>query len=849
MVDVPVIITSVVPKEFLYPALLWLIIPAALLLLWMTRRSFVREDPRFDDVHSARRRSKLRWIVFVLRALTVICLIAVLATPLTTQTTIRAGDVKLTILVDNSTSMESLDTSELAPLIQKLRQQVPVTVREISSGERSDLGDALLANMKPSENVLLVTDGYVTSGQSLQNALSYAAQTNSTVSALALESRVDDAAITIEAPLKAIADTNATIAVRITSTHGKPVPVTITIDGEVVFDERTAQQRIPFTKQFTAGKHQITATITEEDAVLANNRYDVLLTAVNKPRVLVVSQKSTALEALLSELYTVTSVRTVPRTAAELEPYYAVVLVDLPASAITPATSALSAYLYEGNGLFVVGGPNSYDYGGYKNAAFENMLPVSVGSSKGNRGVTNIVVSLDLSSAIEGSYVRQEDGSLQYVKSDRPALVRALGISVLDDIDANHNVGAVVIGSSAEDTTQNIVDNQYIFWDYIGGRALGRVSPLGPKRDQLTEAISTIRGGGQASSQYWLAAPLSAMEGVSGSKNIIVITDGLSCKSNCLAANGGSDEEQTVNIARTIAAQGGRVYTVGVVSGLNDEFLTRVATAGNGIYFKASERNKLRILFGDPDGNNDQDADAFGLVVLNSNHFITRDVNLQSTIFGYNEVTPKQYASMLVTAQNGQPVVTVWNYGVGRVASLTGYNGDGYGDLTAKGNSLLISRSGNWLVGDPERKQETVVEVPQLRVGERGTIAVTSTQIPVNDVLVFAPSSRETDRYEAPFTPSEQGFGVVGGIEYAASYPAEYERVGQDPALGASLAIANGEMLEPSDVDGIIEHVRTVRQLQETRKQPLRAPFLLAAAILFLLDITVRRLFEFTRKR
>ena len=108
MLDSTQVITSVFPREFLYPSLLWLAIPATLLLLWLARHSFVQDNPRFDDQHSARRRSKLRWTVFIMRTLVVLCLIAVLATPLVRQTTLRPGDVKLTVLIDNSSSMAAL---------------------------------------------------------------------------------------------------------------------------------------------------------------------------------------------------------------------------------------------------------------------------------------------------------------------------------------------------------------------------------------------------------------------------------------------------------------------------------------------------------------------------------------------------------------------------------------------------------------------------------------------------------------------------------------------------------------------------------------------------------------------
>jgi uncharacterized membrane protein len=842
----PFTTTSFLPVDFLYPRLFWLAIPLLLFLLWLTRHSFVKDNPRFDDDRAIRRRAKLRWTVFWLRAAMVVLLVTVLATPLSRQTTIRPGDLHLTVLLDESESMDTLDTSRIEKLVEELRTELPVTVRPITPGERSPLGDAILANIKPGENLLLVTDGHVTHGQDLTSVLSFAAQANSTVSAVRLRPRVTDAAIRIETPSKAIADTNTSFTIFISATEPDPVTVRVTVDGVVVFEERTAAQAIPLVREFSQGRRQIVAELVTEDANPRNNRAETLLWVVEKPAILVVTRKSSALSELFNRLYTTTIQDSLPTDPEVLKQYYGIVLIDLPISSVAPAQRAIAEYLFAGNGLLVVGGPNSYEYGGYGNTPFETLLPVTVGKGSPGRGITNIVLSLDMSSALEGSWSRQEDGHLVYTKTDGPALSRSLGASVLNDLDPNHNVGAVVVGASAANTSQNIVRNQYLFWDYIGGRDLGRVSTLGNKREELQEAISRIRGGGQAPSPYWLAAPIKAMENVPGAKNIIVVTDGFTCRANCLASNGGSDEETTLNLARTVAAQGGKVYVVGVLDGVNEEFLARTALAGNGIYFSASERNKLRILFSDPD-ERAEDQDAFALTVLNRNHFITNALTLTATLFGYNEVVPKPYARLLVTAGTGQPALTVWNYGVGRVGSLTTYNGEGYGDLTARGNSLLLSRTGNWIVGDPERKQETVIEVPLLYTGEEGTITVTSSSIPDNAELRFVP--RGDDRYEAAFTPSTQGFGTVGGIPYAATYPREYTRVGQDPSLEAVVQITNGRLYDTDEAAAIAENVRTVRKLQETRLTPWRAPLLLAVAVLFVLEVAIRRMYEVIRSR
>lgn len=846
------VLDQLLSTDYLYPTALFIAIPAILILLWLTRRSFVRDDPRYDDAKGIRRRSHLRWTVFVLRSIIVLCLIIAIATPLIQQNIIRAGDAHITVVIDNSSSMAVLDTDFTANLLSELRNELPVTVHTIAPGERSPLGDGVLASLRPNENVLLISDGYSNEGPVLAEVAAFANQRNSTISAIRLESRVDDAAIIIDAPSKIVADTNTTFAVEVSRSEDFPVQVRVTIDDQEVFNDRLDESSIQFTQTFSAGAHRLSAEIPTEDALPQNNRYDFLLTAVEKPRVLLVTQKTSGFQPLLSQLYTVTVSPTLPRTAEELEQYYAIVLVDVPVSTVSgAATNALTNYLLAGNGVLVVGGPNSFDYGGYKNSVFESLLPVEVGSAKEGGGVANIVLAVDMSGSVSGAYARDETGKLVYKQSDKPALIRSLAISVLDDIDNNNNLGVVVIGGQSANATQNIREPGEVFqWDYVGGPALGRVSQLGPKRDPLADAIATLQtssaqGGGQAASQYWIAAPQRALESTGGSKNIIVLTDGQSCSQNCRAAGGGSDEAATINLARTVAAQGGRVYVVGVEDGRNEDFMMALAQAGNGIFFSATERNKLRILFGDPDQENE--ASAFGLVVLDSNHFITRGVDLQATVYGFNEVIPKAYSSLLVTAGNGQPALTTWQYGVGRVATLTAYNGNDYGELLHQGNSMLISRAGNWIIGDPERKQEYSVTVPPLHVGEQGIITVQSKRIPSSgDSLVFTLAGK--DLYEATYTPEAIGFSTVDGIPYASNYAREYERVGLNPALEATISSAGGRLFNADDVEGIVEHVQTVRSLQEVRKEPLRYPFLLAAAILFLIEVALRRLYELRRK-
>ncbi len=188
--------------QFVYPALLWLLIPIGIGLFWLVRKSFVQENSRFDDESSKKRRKHLRAIVFCTRFIVIAMLLLALATPLVTQSSLRAGDTAITLLIDESASMNLLDKDELPALIERLESEVPLTTHIIASGEDTPLGSAVLSYLKANENVLLITDGHSTSGASLAQVAAYAAQSNSTISAIKLTAKEFDAAIRIDAPAK-----------------------------------------------------------------------------------------------------------------------------------------------------------------------------------------------------------------------------------------------------------------------------------------------------------------------------------------------------------------------------------------------------------------------------------------------------------------------------------------------------------------------------------------------------------------------------------------------------------------------------------------------------------------------
>ena len=214
-----------------------------------------------------------------------------------------------------------------------------------------------------------------------------------------------------------------------------------------------------------------------------------------------------------------------------------------------------------------------------------------------------------------------------------------------------------------------------------------------------------------------------------GTNNIIFITDGMT--------GSNSIRQQTLDTARTINARGVKVYVVGTGKKVDEAFLKSVAYNGGGIYFPASQENRLKILFGEPEDS--KFGELFDLFMLNPYHFITQDLDLDASLYGFNQVIPKSSAQLLVTTQHGEPAVTVWNYGLGRVGTLNVFSGNNnLGDLLNKRNSILLTRITNWVIGDPQRKEPYYVVISDSRINNPVNVIVKSQKYPSAEGLSFS---------------------------------------------------------------------------------------------------------------
>ncbi len=690
-------------------------------------------------------------------------------------------DPSVQLVVDESDSMDlyDVDPETLASEIEA--EGVPVTTTRIGSETRSPLGDQLLPLLGENEHLVVLSDGQVTEGRGLASVASAAYDTNATISAISLRPDRAERAVSIDAPATTSRGATENMTVSVAGVGEATVDLTVRVDDTVVHETTVSGQRsitVPHTFE-TVGDRQVTATI-DTVGFQRNAVARASVRVVEPPEVLYVSRTEYPFQSYLTDLYDVTTADTVPDRET-LDEYHSVVIQDVAAGDLGNV-GALQSYVADGNGLVVVGGDNAYAQGGYDQATIGSMLPVRFQDDTGGR---DIMIAIDVSG----------DAAL------RMARIRGLALDIVDQLGEDHNVGLIAFDSEAE-----------------------TIVPLGPlsrTEEDITESLRRLQAGAHADN---IATGITASgAALPEGGELLLISEGVGTHSEPIAA------------AEELAADDIQITGVGFSRWREDSLMTSLVETTDGTYIQADNNDKIQLLFSDA-----EPPAADSLVRADANHFITRGIEPTASPDQVHGVSIKPGARLLVTTSEGDPAISTWRFGLGRVASVTTYDNDGsIGSLLQAPDSLMLSRTVNWGVGNPLRKQTGVIDLPDTRVGESTTAVYQGAERPTDADIQFI--SAGNDRYEATLTPSEAGFQSVLDTEYAVTYPEEYATVGQSEALETLVAQTDGETFSPTETAAIAEYAQSTPVDQRPTQRDVGWLFLLLALVILLAEVTLRR--------
>jgi hypothetical protein len=288
-----------------------------------------------------------------------------------------------------------------------------------------------------------------------------------------------------------------------------------------------------------------------------------------------------------------------------------------------------------------------------------------------------------------------------------------------------------------------------------------------------------------------------------------------------------------------------------------------LARRGNGIYFSPSETDRVKIVIGGLEEEDEEGDDGFTMIIADGHHFITETLGqFNVSMKNFNEVSAKSGAQILAATPAMKPLLTVWRFGLGRVASLTVDNGRDWGSqLYGEGSSKIISSTINWIVGDTERNKDTRIECMDTRVGEETAIVVNSKkdypEITVDGQMQDL-SRLDDSNYYFNYHPTEAGFAKVETQGYecsmAINYPEEYGDFDLNSELLVAMSqITGGVVYQTNQIGNLVSDVSdftvSVSTGMVTERKNMQLWFGIAALLLFFFDVTARRIQEIRRNR
>ncbi len=616
----------------------------------------------------SRRRGRLSGLNLLLRIMIVALLVLALAQP--TFAVPSASEPLLVVLVDQSDSLGDAGREELWQQAEEIRRQHDGETQLITfgadvaaaaadvSGDQTDIAAALRAARgilaAGGGRIVLLSDGEATRGDALAEAHAAAAADLPIDTLAYLPPPRDDIWLreiitprTLREGEEFIAEvvvmSNTPATARVELYAGDQL-LTLWESGLMVGENR-------FSYTNTAGRPGVLtlrAVLSgEPDAEPRNNSSAAAIVVAAAPTILLVEGQPGIAAPLRAGLRTVgvnadlIAAAAIPGQLSPLDPYEAVVLVDVMAGNLTlDQMATLREFVRsEGRGLLATGGRSSFTLGGYKGTPLEEVLPVLMDPPpRPERSDVTMLLLIDQSASMG-----PEIGRSKFVMAKESAL---LATESLRDEDR--------LGVLAFDTNQRWV----VPFQLIGS---------GLSTAEIQAQISQLPLGGGTDILAALEIGLRDLEVQPGSvRHAVLLTDGRSFT---------DDRVLFRSVIERARAQNITLSSIAIGSDADTELLQDLAQWGAGRYYFADTPEaipRLTLLESEIARAEPQVEGAFRAEQL-APHPALRVFTPEQipALGGYVATTIKPEAELVLQSPDGDPVLATWQYGLGRAVAWT----------------------------------------------------------------------------------------------------------------------------------------------------------------------------------
>ncbi|MCA9432432.1 MAG: VWA domain-containing protein, partial [Candidatus Omnitrophica bacterium] len=522
-----------------------------------------------------------------------------------------------------------------------------------------------------------------------------------------------------------------------------------------------------------------------------------------------------------------------PGTLDELAAYDAVIFSDVPAPDVSvQQMNLLRSYVEDlGGGFVMIGGEESFGLGGYYRTSIEDALPVRMRSEKKKETPSlAMMLIIDKSGSMSGEKVQ---------------LAKEAAISTVELLSDRDYVGVIAFDGAP----YWVVDMQG------AGNRLG-----------IVQAIESIEASGGTNMYPAMEEGYTALSQIPAAyKHVILLTDGISQPGDF-----GGVVDRMVNELMTVS-------TVAVGEGADTNLLQDIARWGRGRYYFTADAYDIPQIFTKETVTASKSSlveEPFLPMVFHPHQVIDSiDWDTAPFLFGYVVTSPKSTAEVLLVSERGDPLLATWRFGLGRTVAFTSdaksrwaadwLTWPGYGkfwaqvirdvmrtsqnqgtetSLMVQGNDGAVSidnvdGNGRFINGLETTAQliRPNLEVATLRLNQSAPGRY-ETQFPMTDTGSYLLKIRQT----AP--PTEEGgerqtlTDFTRGVTI--SYKPEYRHLSTDEGFLSELATVTGGAPNPT-----MDRIFNVSEDERVAIRKQLWPWLLMAAlILFVLDVALRRL-------
>ncbi len=641
----------------------------------------------------------------------------------------------------------------------------------------------------------------------------------------------------IEVPDRLRSDEPVSIAVRVFSPLNTPARVSLASGGRTLAQKNTQLRkginRVNFDARLPqSGAVTLSAQVRAEgDPVQNNDSLQISAWVGDKARVLYIEgmqgSSSYLAEALRKEGLEV-EVAGAQRAATlqSLLRYDAVIVSDVRASEFTPqAMQAIQSYVRDhGGGLVFAGGENTFGEQGYSGSSIEDVLPVEFKAQEKRKDIA-LVIAIDRSYSMKGR-------KMEYAKEAARA--------ALDLLEEQHQFAVVAFDSQP----------------YVA-------VPMHQVRSKRkAEAqISRIQASGQTNIYPAMGIVYRLLRKVDArTKHVILLSDG---------------DTHPADFQRLLERMRERdivVSTVTIGSGGNPALMREIAVWGEGRNYVAQNAESIPQIFTEETkkvvGTNLVEEAILPVVKQRSRSLAGVDFADAPALGGHISVKARDTAEVLLATQQGAPLLTRWQYGLGKTVlfssdvknrwSAQWVEWEDYGKLWAQLVRGVMRQEGSETVAFSLVREgnDALIELRLLTEEGRfrdGLSPVVRVQSDAGDEQTLALRQAGPGVYRA-----KQDFGAAetitanlqasGGVDRQtveragtrtifSGFPDEYRSLPPNLALLRTIAAETGGKMGSSPEE-IFDAGDDIGQ----RATPLWPWLAIAALLFYLIDILLRRL-------